>query len=280
MRIAGRQQPTVVEADRARGARYWHNYDVRRPLFLVLVGMLSLSSTNGPHSDAPARGHYSAPIRYDGRFTLVRLRWADRPSPGGRFGSQYAWSHDYPRAEQNLSAIIRELTYVDIHDDGNEILTLDDPDLFKYPIALMWEPGFWNLTDREAESFRAYLLKGGFAIFEDFDGTTQWANFEAQMHRVLPQGRLVRLDASHQIFTAFFPIEDLDAIVHPMSHIRPSYYGIFEDNDPSRRLLVVANFENDVPEYSERSSQGLFPFDASNEAHKLSVNYMIYGLSH
>ena len=255
---------------------------MRRPLFLVLVGMLSGFSTNAPHNDAPVRDHYSAPIPYDGRFTLVRLRWRadDLPSASGHVDVQNAWSHDYPRAEQNLSAIIRELTYLDIHDDGNEILTLDDPDLFKYPIALMWEPGFWTLTDREAVSFRAYLLKGGFAIFEDFDGTTQWANFEAQMRRVLPEGRLMRLDSSHQIFNAFFPIEDIDAIVHPMSHIRPSYYGIFEDNDPSRRLIVVANYDNDVPEYWERSGQRLFPFHASDEAYKLGVNYMMYGLSH
>jgi hypothetical protein len=40
----------------------------------------------------------------------------------------------------------------------------------------MWEPGFWSLTDREAECFRAYLLKGGFAVFEDFDGRQRWAN--------------------------------------------------------------------------------------------------------
>jgi hypothetical protein len=124
------------------------------------------------------------------------------------------------------------------------------------------------------------LLKGGFAIFEDFDGATQWANFEAQMHRVLPEGRLVRLDSSHQIFNAFFPMKDIDAIVHPMSHIRPSYYGIFEDNDPSRRLIVVANYDNDVPEYWEWSGERRFPFDASNEAYKLGVNYMIYGLTH
>ena len=58
----------------------------------------------------------------------------------------------------------------------------------------MWEPGFWKLTDREAATFRAYLLKGGFAIFEDFDGTAQWSNFEAQMRRVLPDGRFVRLE--------------------------------------------------------------------------------------
>ena len=144
----------------------------------------------------------------------------------------------------------------------------------------MWEPGFWTLTDREAESFRAYLLKGGFAIFEDFDGAAQWANFEEQMRRVLPQGRLRRLDSSDQIFNVFFSIKDIDAIVHPISHIRPSYYGIFEHNDPSRRLLVVANFDNDVPEYWEWSSQGQFPLDTSNEAYKLGVNYMIYGLSH
>ena len=30
----------------------------------------------------------------------------------------------------------------------------------------------------------------------------------------------------------------------------------------------------------EWSGQGLFPFDASNEAYKLGVNYMIYGLTH
>jgi len=260
---------------------YWHNDHVRRALLILLAGMLSGPSSNAPQNDARARGHYSAPIRYDGRFTLVRLRWgADLPSARGGPAFQYAWNHDYPRAEQNLSAIIRQLTYLDIHEDGNEILMLDDPDLFKYPVALMWEPGFWNLTDREAESFRAYLLKGGFAIFEDFDGAKQWANFEAQMRRVLPEGRLVRLDSSDQIFNSFFAIKDIDAIVHPMSHIRPSYYGIFEGNDPSRRLLVVANYDNDVPEYWEWSGQGLFPVDASNEAYKLGVNYMIYGLTH
>jgi hypothetical protein len=259
----------------------WHNDAVRGALYLVFVGMLSGSSTNAPHRDTPAPGHYSAPIPYDGRFTLVRLRWgAELPFAHGRFGLQYAWSHDYPRAEQNLSAIIRELTYLDIHDDGNEILTLDDPDLFKYPIALMWKPGFWTLTDREADAFRAYVMKGGFAIFEAFEGTTQWANFEAQMHRVLPRGRLMRLDSSHQIFNAFFPMKDIDAIVQPVSHIRPSYYGIFEDNDPSRRLLVVANYDSGVPEHSQRAAQERFAVNASNHAYMLGVNYMIYGLSH
>jgi hypothetical protein len=70
---------------------------------------------------------------------------------------------------------MKELTYLDANADGSRILTLDDPELCRYPIAFMWEPGFWNLTDTEAASFRAYLLKGGFAIFEDFDGPSNGA---------------------------------------------------------------------------------------------------------
>ena len=95
------------------------------------------------------------------------------------------------------------------------------------------------------------------------------------MRRVLPEGRLVRLDKAHPIFDSFFRIHDIDAIVHPMSGIRPSYYGIFENNDPAQRLMVVANFDNDVPEYWEWSGQGYFPFDTSNEAYTLGVDYLI-----
>jgi uncharacterized protein DUF4159 len=227
--------------------------------------------------DRPAQGPYRTDLDYDGQFTFVRLRWN---SGFGRGGFGAAWNHDLPRAEQHLAMIVRELSLVDMRTDGSKILMLDDPELFKYPIAFMWEPGFWNLTDEEASAFRAYLTKGGFAVFEDFDGAQQWAHFEAQMRRVLPEGRLVRLDRTHPIFDSFFRVQDIDAIVHPMTGIRPSYYGIFEDNDPTARLMVVANYDNDVPEYWEWSGQGLYPFDTSNEAYKLGVNYLIYGLTH
>jgi len=227
--------------------------------------------------DRPAQGPYRTDLDYDGQITFVRLRWN---SGFGRGGFGAAWNHDLPRAEQHLSMIVRELSLVDMRTEGSKILMLDDPELFKYPIAFMWEPGFWNLTDEEASAFRAYLTKGGFAVFEDFDGAQQWAHFEAQMRRVLPEGRLVRLDRTHPIFDSFFRVKDIDAIVHPMTGIRPSYYGIFEDNDPRRRLMVVANYDNDVPEYWEWSGEGVFPFDTSNEAYKLGVNYLIYGLTH
>ena len=233
---------------------------------VIALGAAAASDARRPDGTEPPSG----------TVTVARLRWG---GGGGRFGWGAAWNHDYPRAEQHLSRIARELTYIDIRTDSEVIVALDDPALFQYPIAFMWEPGFWQLTDREAAAFRDYLRKGGFAVFEDFDGPAQWQVFEAQMRRVLPDHRLVELDKTHPIFDGFFRIKDIDAILHPMYGLRPRYFGIFEANDPKRRLMAVANFDNDVPEYWEWSGQGLFPFDTSNEAYKLGVNYLIYGLT-
>ncbi|HEU4939077.1 MAG TPA: DUF4159 domain-containing protein [Vicinamibacterales bacterium] len=257
----------------------WFVMTTRHWVNAGLAILLSATTAGGVQFGAAQQSH-RGDLEYDGRFTFVRLRWGSDLGFSRRGGFGSAWNHDYPRAERHLTLILEELTALDIHTDGSLILPLDDPELFKYPVAFMWEPGFWNLSDREAAAFRAYLLKGGFAVFEDFDGQDQWAHFEAQMRRVLPDGRFVRLDSRHYIFNTFFLVKDIDAIVHPMSGIRPSYYGMFEDNDPAKRLMVIANFDNDVPEYWEWSGEGLYPFDASNEAYKLGVNYIIYGLTH
>jgi hypothetical protein len=238
---------------------------------------VSVAAVSAQFDRAPQTG-YRVDVPYDGQLTFVRLRWQSGFG-FSRGGGGAAWNHDLPRAERHLALIVRELTLANLRADGSRVLALDDPELFNYPIAFMWEPGFWNLTDREALSFRDWLHKGGFAVFEDFDGPSQWSVFEAQMRRVLPEGRFVRLDQTHPIFDSFFRIQDINAIVHPMTGIAPSYYGIFEDNDPSKRLMVIANFDNDVPEYWEWSGDGLYPFDASNEAYKLGVNYIIYGLT-
>ena len=153
----------------------------------------SIAEAATPEGGQPGRSGWGRQEpEYDGRFTFVRLRW-DSGSGGRWRGMSNAWNHDYPRAEQNLMTILKDLTFIDANTDGSLILSLDDPRLFKYPIAYMWEPGFWTMSDVEAARFRGYLLKGGFAIFDDFE-RDQWNNFEAQMRRVLPEARWVKLD--------------------------------------------------------------------------------------
>jgi hypothetical protein len=221
---------------------------------------------------------------YDGEFTFVRLRWRTgtygAPVVGG--GGVNFWLHEFPRAEQNLMTILRQITHVDARTDGSLILTLDDPSLFRHPIAMMWEPGFWVMTDREAERLRDYLRKGGFVIFNDFE-LDQWDNFEAQMRRVVPGARWIRLDGTHPVFGSLFRLEQID-FPHPVNHhlfgFKPEYFGLFEDNDPTRRLMAIANYNTNLAEYWQMAGTGFFPIDPSNEAFKLGVNYMLYGLTH
>lgn len=222
--------------------------------------------------------------RYDGRFTFARLRFVSPPS-GYYYRGLPAWAHGYSHAERNLMGIVNEMTEVQPHVDESVVFSLDDPGLTKYPVAYMTEGGYWTLTDAEAAAFRAYLQKGGFVIFDDFRddefrGGGGWANFESNIRRVLPDARFVELDPSHPIFHAFFDIDSFDIIPQDYDLGRPLLRGVFEDNDPHRRLLAIANFNTDVSNYWEFSATGLRPIEDSNEAYKLGVNYVVYGLTH
>lgn len=217
-------------------------------------------------------------VPYDGRFAFVRLRYTMPGRIGGRgFRREPPWAHDYPRADLHLMRIASEITLLRPHLDASAVLTLDDPALHSHPVAYMSEPGFWTLNDQEVEGLRSYLAKGGFVIFDDFR-QEHWYNFEEQMRRVLPAQRLVRLDAAHPVFHTFFEI-DPARFVSPYGGLTPIFYGVFEDNDPAKRLQVVANYNNDLGEYWEFSDTGWVPVDLSNEAYKFGVNYIMYGMT-
>jgi hypothetical protein len=228
-------------------------------------------------------------VPYDGRFVFARLRYTEGVSPdemgrmfgrrGGR-GQGPPWSHDYPRAERNFMKILQEITTLDPFTGpaGGAIVDLGSKELFRYPVSYMAEAGFWTQTDEEAANLRAYLLKGGFIIFDDFRGA-DWSNFETQIHRALPDVQIVDLDLSHPIFHSFFDIATLEFHQY-YDRDKAAFRGAFLDNDPNKRLLFIANYNNDVGEYWEYSDTGWTPIDLSNEAYKLGVNYIIYGLTH
>lgn len=224
---------------------------------------------------------YSARAEYDGRFVFTRLRYGSASAlAGGRFRGEPTWAHDFPRAEYHFLKILKELTFVDgVLDQGN-ILTLADPDLGQFPIAYMSEPGFWLPTEEDVVALRAYLQKGGFIIFDDFRGY-HVDNLVAQMRRVMPAASFQKLDATHPIFHSFFEINALDP--------RSGYYadegdtewlGMFEDNNPRKRLIAIANNNHDLGELWEFSDTGYVPVDLSNEAYKFGVNYVMYALTH
>src|SRR5207244_11649025 len=117
-------------------------------------------------------------------------------------------------------------------------------ELFKYPIAYIIEVSWWTMTDREAAALRAYLQKGGFVIVDDFKapgdfGSPGWDPFEANMKRVLPAARFADMDPSNPIFHSFFEITSLDNFPQAYNAGRPIFRGLYEDNDPKKRLMMI-----------------------------------------
>ncbi|MES2179531.1 MAG: DUF4159 domain-containing protein [Gemmatimonadota bacterium] len=220
---------------------------------------------------------------YDGRFAFARLKFVTAPG-GYYYRGLPAWAHGYPNAENHLSRIMSEVSAIKVIEDARNVLALDDPELFKFPVAYMAEAGYWTMTDKEAAGLRAFLLKGGFVIFDDFrdDGRNAggYANFEMQMKRVFPNARLLPMTHDHPIYHSFFEIPSLDLIPQSYGSGPPTYLGLFENNDPKKRLMAIINFNTDVADFWEFSSQGFYPIAEGNEAYKLGVNYMVYALTH
>ena len=258
----------------------------RRMLAAAVVAVVALGCVTAVSAQFGFRGYrlWGRPdLPYDGRLTFVRLRWT-----GGTYGARPEgmgvnfWAHEFPGAEANLMSVVGEYTAVNARTDGSLTLPLDDPELFKHPIAMMWEPGFWIMTDAQAASLRAYMRKGGFVIFNDFE-TRQWINFEAQLRRVLPNAQLMTLDAGHPIFSVFFRIPKIDnpnPYNHHLGGLTPEYFGVFEDNDPNGRLMAIVNYNTNLAEYWWLAGRGLLPIEAENTGFQIGINYMLYGLTH
>lgn len=246
----------------------------------VVAAATAVGAQPGTGPWRPTRGADIKPnVPYNGQFTFVRLRYGP-PIPFQN--QQYPWSHDYPFGEQHFMQIMNEVTNLKPRLTQSNVMTLDDPDLGKYPVVYMSEPGYWYVTPSEAAAFRAYLQKGGFVIFDDFAENRGGLDyFESVFRQVIPGAKWVPLTGDHPIFHSFFEIPDPLGFLPPYDQdLKPAYLGLFEDNDPTRRLLGIVNFNNDISEYWEYSGQGFNPIPEENEAYKLGVNYIIYGLTH
>ena len=220
---------------------------------------------------------------YDGRFTFFRVRF--EPSFGGgggrgfgRRGVDKKWDHDTPRAERHFMKILEELTVLRPKMDCGAVYAFGEPESFKYPIAYVSEPGFWTMDESELKGIREYVAKGGFIIFDDFQGQ-HWYNFEERWREAFPDLQLQPIPKTNPIFDAFYDIRDKE-LPGAYQNGTGEWLGAYEDNDPSKRLVIIANYNADLGELMEFSDEAIVPIDISNEAYKIMLNYVIYAMTH
>jgi hypothetical protein len=266
---------TLVVAALALGATSLQAQGRRRPFGYDMRGV------SGDYYTPP---DFAGNPLYDGRVTFVRIRYRGYE----HFTDQGpGWSHDYPISETHFAKIMREITttrpFVESGSIfGSAIINMDDPRLFKYPVAYLSEPGGWHMTPAELAAFKKYIERGGFMIFDDMGSNGNYGdimNLNYEWQRAFPKAKLQLIPPTHPVFDSFFKIDLTKVQAYYARGAPAQIYGYFEDNDPNKRLLGVVNDLQDLGEYIEYSDRG-FDVLPSNEAYKLLINYFVYALSH
>lgn len=277
-----------------------------RTLALVLLGILAVLPVLGdtPPSDVPPEFYFTRLIYSGGGFggfggfggrndglsgTSERLCSTLAAGEGGG-GGRGAWATDYPASDCKFMWGVERLTGIRVYDRSPHSVAIMDPELFKFPYIYAVEVGRgMNLSDEEAARLREYLTRGGFLHIDDFWGPSERANFEYQMQKVFPDRTIEEVPLSHEVFHAFFDVNQIIQIPNIGNGRRggrtweddretePKIFGISDD---SGRLMVVVTYNSDLGDAWEWMDDPDYPEPFSSQAYRMGINFIIYAMTH
>jgi hypothetical protein len=231
---------------------------------------------------------------YDGAFRFCRVMF--RNSSDGDGGG---WGVDYPRADQNLTYRLSELTKIivsrDIAGQYNHLaMTLTDAELYRCPFIMMTEPGGAYFDAQEAAALRGYLVRGGFLWADDFWGDYAFNIWAREIGKALPAYHypIVDLPISHPIFHLLYDMQRVPQIpsinfwggtggrtsergaASAVPHVR----AIFDENG---RMMVLMTHNTDFGDAFEREGDDHEYFlTFAPEGYAFGVNALLYSMTH
>jgi hypothetical protein len=235
---------------------------------------------------------------------INRWGYIDRPEPNphqnfyftrgayseGMRGRGGSWSVDFPKADRQFLYVMERTLGWDVFPCENPI-DLADPELRRFPFLYMLEVGDMALPPDELENFRNYLLAGGFVHIDDFWDVNEWANFEREIRRVLPEYDIVDVPLDHMIFKIIYPIDEILQVPNVGNGAtgNPAYYAECRRNDPcvatvkgifneEGRLMVVMTHNSDMGDAWEWAEQPTYPYERSNYAFSFAFNIIAYAM--
>ncbi len=242
-----------------------------------------------------ARGlRYATPEDFDGTFQFCRIVFTGSP-----YGDGGSWNVDFPRADENLSIRLSELTRtpVGMYSDDlpkHVLINLQQPELFRCGFIMMTEVGRLSLNTAEARNLRDYLLKGGFLWADDFWGERAWTLFENEMRKVFPEASypIVDLPLNHPIFHELMNVQHIPQIPSinfwggpgggtsergPES-ATPHARAILDDH---QRIMVFITHNTDFGDAFEREGDNHEYFlEFSVPGYAIGVNVLLYAMTH
>lgn len=262
---------------------------------IARLGMLALALSLLASASLAQRGggdfyRRPGPDSFDGAFNFCRLALRNGGMDGG------GWTVDYPRADENLSTRLAELTKTSISRNvsgtpNHLVLTLTDPELFRCPFIMTTEPGGSYIDETEAGPLREYLLKGGFLWADDFWGERAWFSWEDQIRKALPSGEfpIHDLPMDHALFRTVFAVREVPQI--PSINYWRGSGGDTSERYDSRvararaitdahgRIMVLMTHNTDIGDSWEQEAQDPEYFERfSVYGYALGINVLVYAM--
>src|SRR5262245_38436024 len=139
---------TVAMQGRAPGRR------LAVALVLLLLAAASAAQVRGRPGGFQRYARFATFDDFDGGFQFCRLAFRNAPDGDGD-----GWNVDWPRADENLSIRVAELTRmpVSVDETGQPkhlLVRLTDPQISHCPFVMMTEPGGAFFDDQESAALR------------------------------------------------------------------------------------------------------------------------------
>jgi len=275
----------------------------RRALLGVVWGLASLGALHAfqkPWREYPAVEYNNFPLPADysvpAEWVFARVMFPPGPLDGysstGRFTGDYRlgsslWTQDYPRADRHFARAMRRLTRVDTR-STEQVVNLDDDDVYNWPWIYAVQAGEWGLTQKEGAKLRDYLQRGGFFMADDIHGDAEWGEFEKRIRYAFPNCDILEMQDDDRYFHTVFDIGERPQ-VPGAAHLgegckncrdngRGAHWrGIYDEKG---RLMIAISHNSDMGDAWEFADSPYYPEKQSALAIRITVNSVVYAMTH
>ena len=231
---------------------------------------------------------------FTGDFTFCRLIFRQAYDGDGN-----GWGVDYPRADQNLSIRLSELTksrgnFDESRDPNYYVIRATDEELFNCPFVMMTEPGGAYFDDHEAKALRTYMLKGGFLWVDDFWGEYAWQHWVGEVRKMFPEEQaypIIDVPSNHSMFHTLFDVKEFPQIPgivvwerwHTTSErgadsATPHARAILDSHG---RVMFFMSHNTDFGEgYDREGDDPMYFYKFSVPGYAVGIDILLYAMTH
>ncbi|HOP05741.1 MAG TPA: DUF4159 domain-containing protein [candidate division Zixibacteria bacterium] len=235
-------------------------------VFFILIAVsvafiaAAVSAQRPTRSIAPMAGLVETKAGFPSDVKVARLHYSG--------GGDWYWGGS---AVPNFLRFISDNSSFAV-DTMEHVVTIDDPDLFKYPFLFATGHGSIDFTAEEKERLRQYLSEGGFLFVNDSYGMDE--SFRAELSDLFPEREVVELPFDHELYHCFYDFPSGPPKIHEHDGKPPRGYAVILDG----RVVVYFLVEADIGDGWEDPQVHKDPEEKRQEAFRMGLNLLTYAL--